>query len=471
MVRGRAALVLVLAVVRAAHADPAPPAIDNAIKSAAAAKKALVVEFGASWCGPCKEFEKTVLPDPEVKKALGEVVFVHYDAEVTPGLEAAMRFRIDAFPSFLVIDRLGVERTRRRGGLGRDEFLDLVHDAKNHVQDEADIRAELKAHPKDADVQLRAARWFQEHHMNLEAIAHYKIVAADSKAPEVDRDGAAIAAEHLHRVDVWRHDLVADKVARIRAAPATATADDLAIATVDADLAPKDARALVASVLAATTDASTLNGFVYVALAAGAKDEALAAGKRLVAQRRDAQFLDTFAECLHVTGDRVQALQIEDEALALARGSQLQPVIERNRARFDSGTGESDEVEQLHARVADLWKRLEAADQLAAQVRTTAPSAAQQQSALAWRKAYDAERALAKSAAATCTKEVGKSAQAVAQVTLDAASGKVTAVTVLLDEFATPKLRACLVKEIGAATLPFIAPGQTKRTIMIDLHP
>src|SRR5262249_45526976 len=135
-------LVLVAAMVAVASADPPPPAIDVAIKQAATSKKPLVLEFGASWCGPCKIFEQTVLPDAEVQKAIGDVVFVRYDAEVAPGDAAAARFRVDAFPTFLVIDRQGVERSRRRGSVDTAAFIEFLHDARAHAVDEADIRAE-----------------------------------------------------------------------------------------------------------------------------------------------------------------------------------------------------------------------------------------------------------------------------------------------------------------------------------------
>src|SRR5439155_13504834 len=137
--------------------------------------------------------------------------------------------------------------------------------------------------------------------------------------------------------------------------PATIALDDLAIATVDSIITPPEAKALLAATLVAQTDVAHLNSAIYVTLAAHANDEALAAAKKLVEQSRQPQFLDTFAECLHVTGDRVQALSIEDEALKAAAGAPLEPTLKRNRARFDTTTDESDEVITLRARVAALW--------------------------------------------------------------------------------------------------------------------
>src|SRR5690349_17188836 len=90
-----------LLVAHAAFADPPPPAIDDAIAAAAKANKALVLEFGATWCGPCKQFEKDVLPDSYVQTVLKDVMFVRYDVDVSPGIEAAAKYEVEAYPTFL----------------------------------------------------------------------------------------------------------------------------------------------------------------------------------------------------------------------------------------------------------------------------------------------------------------------------------------------------------------------------------
>src|SRR2546430_8301224 len=104
---GRFLLVLV-ACVRVANA--APESIDDAVKRAAAAGKPLLVEVSASWCGPCHLFENSVLPDQRVQAALHGVVYVHYDGEDGPGIAAAERYHVTAYPTFVVIDARGIER-------------------------------------------------------------------------------------------------------------------------------------------------------------------------------------------------------------------------------------------------------------------------------------------------------------------------------------------------------------------------
>src|SRR5512142_909251 len=79
----------------------APPPIDKAIEQSKAEPKPLVVEVFTSWCKPCKVCEKS-LGDPRAKAAAARVVFVRYDAEAAgAGTEAAQRFHVASFPTFL----------------------------------------------------------------------------------------------------------------------------------------------------------------------------------------------------------------------------------------------------------------------------------------------------------------------------------------------------------------------------------
>jgi hypothetical protein len=277
---------------------------------------------------------------------------------------------------------------------------------------------------------------------------------------------------------VWHHDLVADKVAQLRASPATATFDDLAIATVGSTLAASELRTLFATVFAAQTDLARANSLIYVALAAGAKDEALAASKALEKNTdvsQQAQYLDTRAECHHVVGDRATALQLEDEALQLAIPQQMEETLKRNRARFDTTTTDADEVLQLRARMVEMWKRLGTADRIPANVAPpTGPNptamTARTQAMAAWQKSWDAEKALATTAATACANEAGKAELALVQVDVDATTGAVTP-TKVLTEAGTPKLGACISKALRGVTLP-VMQNRPKREIRIQFtHP
>jgi len=62
-----------------------------------------------TWCGPCKVFEHDVLTSTTVRRrSMGSCASLRTSTE-SPGLEAGERYRVDGYPTFLVIDSHGVD--------------------------------------------------------------------------------------------------------------------------------------------------------------------------------------------------------------------------------------------------------------------------------------------------------------------------------------------------------------------------
>jgi thiol:disulfide interchange protein len=124
----------ILALLLGACASSRHPFIEDAVQAAAAGNLPLVVEFHARWCEPCKEFERTVLPDPRVRKALHTVFFISYDGDSSVGKDAMARCDVNSFPTFVVIDGRGSVRMKKVGGGGGvDEFLRFLELARTQV--------------------------------------------------------------------------------------------------------------------------------------------------------------------------------------------------------------------------------------------------------------------------------------------------------------------------------------------------
>lgn len=87
--------------------------LEAALAAARAANKLVFVDVGAYWCPPCQKLEEEVFVRPEVAAALGaKFVALHVDAEKGEGPELVQRYKVQAYPTLLVLEASGVEKGR-----------------------------------------------------------------------------------------------------------------------------------------------------------------------------------------------------------------------------------------------------------------------------------------------------------------------------------------------------------------------
>lgn len=86
--------------------------LEAALAAAKAEGKLVFVDVGAYWCPPCRELEEKVFTRDDVGAALAEYVALHVDAEKGEGPELVARYKVQAYPTLLVLDASGVEKGR-----------------------------------------------------------------------------------------------------------------------------------------------------------------------------------------------------------------------------------------------------------------------------------------------------------------------------------------------------------------------
>lgn len=90
---------------------------DNFDEAVAAAKregKPILADFSATWCGACKQLERTTFPDPNVAARMDNFIKVHVDADENQDL--ANSFRIEGLPTLVALQSNGKDELDRSIG-------------------------------------------------------------------------------------------------------------------------------------------------------------------------------------------------------------------------------------------------------------------------------------------------------------------------------------------------------------------
>lgn len=104
----------------------------QALDAAKVERKLVFIDFYTDWCGPCKMMARDVFP----QKNVGDYFNAHFvciklNAEKGEGKDYAKHFKIDGYPSFLVVNTDGKEVGRYVGGSSADKFIDKIEAIRN----------------------------------------------------------------------------------------------------------------------------------------------------------------------------------------------------------------------------------------------------------------------------------------------------------------------------------------------------
>lgn len=97
----------------------------TAFQKAGGQRKAVLVDYSATWCKPCQMVDRDVLPLPEVQEKLKDYVLlkVSFSGDSTPITRAQ---NVHTYPTYALVDASGRERFRNVGFRGAPFFVEWL---------------------------------------------------------------------------------------------------------------------------------------------------------------------------------------------------------------------------------------------------------------------------------------------------------------------------------------------------------
>jgi thiol-disulfide isomerase/thioredoxin len=124
---------------------------EEALKKAKTARKPILVDFWADWCGWCHRLDKTTYADPVVVRKAEEFVAVKVNTEGSrKETEVAIRYDVQSLPTILFLSPEGHPVHRLNGFQGPGQFPRTLDQALEVAKRILLLEAAIEKNPNDA---------------------------------------------------------------------------------------------------------------------------------------------------------------------------------------------------------------------------------------------------------------------------------------------------------------------------------
>jgi len=125
---------------------------EDALKKARAARKPVMIDFWAEWCGWCHRLDKTTYVDPAVLKLAEDFVAVKVNTEGEPrDVAVAIRYDVSSLPTIMVVSPQGRPIARVNGFVGPGQFPRVLEGARDVSRRVIAWESTLEKDPKDPE--------------------------------------------------------------------------------------------------------------------------------------------------------------------------------------------------------------------------------------------------------------------------------------------------------------------------------